>query len=363
MSKIAVREIKPLTGVRIVAAMAVVLLHQKAHLSALAPSLTWIEPLLSKGKLAVPFFFILSGFILSHVYFPSYSTGTHWKFVWLRFSRLWPVHVAMFLPLLIYVGCLTVVRGYQPHPKFDFSRLVPDIAMVRGWYDPSSVWNFPAWSIEAEWFAYIVLFPICAVFIKPIRSRWVLGFLALGLLVTHPYVHYVLPGQTGAILCLFLAGSATYNLGRILPSGLGAKITIAGLVLCVVGLFLASESICYVSFAAIILGLYFEEGWVSRILSHRVMVYGGTISFSLYMVHYSVNVWMGEAEKYFGIAGLELVAVSVLGAIIAAAVVHHLVEIPANRWLRSKIDEPARTPNREYLTPNITISPPSAEIS
>src|ERR1700733_11419322 len=65
--------IYPLTGARIFAALWVVAFHFRFIFEDLVPGFKRIGPLARRGSYAVPFFFILSGFILSHNYFEKYS--------------------------------------------------------------------------------------------------------------------------------------------------------------------------------------------------------------------------------------------------------------------------------------------------
>ena len=63
------RHILPLTGLRLLAATWVVLYHFRDILRDLLHPLGNLQPFFSLGHYAVPLFFLLSGFILSHNYF------------------------------------------------------------------------------------------------------------------------------------------------------------------------------------------------------------------------------------------------------------------------------------------------------
>jgi peptidoglycan/LPS O-acetylase OafA/YrhL len=342
--------IKPLTGVRFIAAFAVVLLHMHEKIEALHPVIDDARGVLLWGRQSVPFFFILSGFILSHVYFPDFKLANHGHFVWLRFARLWPVHVATIAGLVLYVGCLTVVRGYIPSPKYDFTRLLSELTMCRGWFDYTGQWNLPAWSIHAEWFAYIALFPLCGVLIRPLRNPWLLLGIAAACVIAHPFVQSVMPGQTGAIMCLFIAGSAVYRLRVVLPNAAGAVMVNAGAIVCVAGLVGENMTVTYAAFALLILGLSYQQGWLARLLSTRALVYGGEISFALYMSHSVVNVWAWELAGKLGLGNTATVTLTLSLALGVASLVHHLIEVPANQWLRS------RWPNRKKPAATVAFS-------
>src|SRR4051794_24433461 len=86
----AVPYVSALTGMRAIAAILVLLLHTNHFLDAQMVS---ILPFLLRGYLGVDFFFILSGFIIAHVYLMSF-TEPNWRdtkvFFWHRFVRLYP---------------------------------------------------------------------------------------------------------------------------------------------------------------------------------------------------------------------------------------------------------------------------------
>jgi peptidoglycan/LPS O-acetylase OafA/YrhL len=345
------KEIPALTGIRFAAAAWVVAFHYNALAVSLLPALADVAPLFSQGHLAVPFFFILSGFILSHVYFPTYSIRQHSRFVWLRFARLWPVHCATVLVLLTYITFTTLVRGrYVPSEAYPLAVLPYELAMVRCWSDPNLLWNFPAWSIHCEWFAYIVLFPACFYLLSAARKPLHLVLVICALLTAHEFIAGHIPGKCGSIIFLFVTGSALYRIRVLWPAANGAMINVAGVLLFALACFTKHESAFNVAFACIVLGLSYEQGWLSRLFASRLLVYGGTISYSLYMTHEVVHLFAGEAIRRINPQGTgKIVAVAglIALALMAAALCHRFIEVPANHWLKNL--SPAR---RRALAPS-----------
>ena len=81
-------QLDALTGLRFLAAAAVFVSHTKGWFA--------IEnfhpgPI---GSAAVGFFFVLSGFILSHVYRGASEATSAGRFYLARFARIWPMHIA-----------------------------------------------------------------------------------------------------------------------------------------------------------------------------------------------------------------------------------------------------------------------------
>src|SRR6202035_3465321 len=108
-------EIKALTGLRIVAAVWVVLFHFRPMLADASPDFRdALAPVLNCGAQGVDLFFILSGFVLTWTYLDrmgdSWSTRAMLHFLWLRLARVWPVYLvtlhlaALWIIFTLYVG-------------------------------------------------------------------------------------------------------------------------------------------------------------------------------------------------------------------------------------------------------------------
>lgn len=170
--------IQPLTGLRFLAAAWVLLYHYADTLVGLVPSLGMIRPVAAAGYVGVDLFFVLSGFIISHVYLHQPGIAS-WsgarRYLLLRLARFYPVHL---LTLLIIAGLLTLERGTPQNwvPQegvYTPVTFVRNLLLAHGWGN-SFAWNGPAWSISAEWFAYLV-FPLATVVLLRL-SPGMLGF-------------------------------------------------------------------------------------------------------------------------------------------------------------------------------------------
>lgn len=113
-----------LTGLRGYAALAVVLFHYSV------PGFSW-------GWLSVDVFFVLSGFVLSHVYRDGLDRA---DFLWARTARTIPTH----LVATALVGAAAVALCGNGMAEF-----VRSLALT-------AVINPPTWSLTVEWGAYLV---------------------------------------------------------------------------------------------------------------------------------------------------------------------------------------------------------------
>jgi peptidoglycan/LPS O-acetylase OafA/YrhL len=370
--------IDSLTGVRILAALWVLVSHMDKELFTWFPALRVLEPVIASGMLGVDLFFVLSGFIIAYNYAPrfdasldiSLSTGsfevssprrrTAWvqmyaKFLWLRIARLYPVHLVtlfavlgMFLVSKVIGVKLNLETGYNP---IDFVR---NLFLVHAWGSYTFNWNGPAWSISAEWFAYL-MFPVFALLTARVKANWqVLTTLAVLLLL--PLAN--LPGDDNPLLNVlhllritteFFAGCLLYRLharraGSSLP---WHTITpLAGVLIMVLAAlaFKMGTTPFWVApiLALFVYGVAQQRGSFTSSLAGPGMVFWGQVSYSLYMTHSLVRTVLRKALPFahfadaslpvrFGL--LSLYAISFAGV---AALTFLLIEEPARHWLRKK---------------------------
>lgn len=88
-------KLNPLTSLRFVAAMMIVVYHAQSLLPWL--DIAWLPRAVIQG---VSFFFVLSGFILTETYIKRPNV-TYRAFMRSRLAKLWPLHVASLLALII----------------------------------------------------------------------------------------------------------------------------------------------------------------------------------------------------------------------------------------------------------------------
>ena len=159
-----------LTGIRAVAALFVLALHADQMLNnKIAAHL----PLLLRGYLGVDFFFLLSGFIMTHVYQARLARpdkNVILIFLWHRIIRLW-VHLTILAALLLiaYVATANGVVFNNPQ-AWRTEDLFWHLTLLHAWGTVDTAgWNPPSWSISAEWFAYL-MFPLIAVGLRFVRN-------------------------------------------------------------------------------------------------------------------------------------------------------------------------------------------------
>jgi len=160
------RQLTALTTLRFFAALWVVVFHflDGPLRAAAAP---WpVLAFTGFGNVAVPFFFVLSGYVLAYTYTGAELRGHLREFYVARLARTYPVYL---LALVLYIG-VVVLEGKPTSP--DRLALVLTVFGIQSWAPVhSGTWNFPAWSLSVEFFLYAI-FPLMLALLRRPRVFW-----------------------------------------------------------------------------------------------------------------------------------------------------------------------------------------------
>jgi peptidoglycan/LPS O-acetylase OafA/YrhL len=351
-------DLKPLTSLRFIAAAMIVLMHCSLYYT-----WPWLKtPLLAKVPLlhGVSFFFVLSGFILTHVYGP--QNMPYRRFLWLRFARLWPVHAVclIVIPFVVPAGSVTFDG---PGMFSKWVTLAANVTLTHALAPYLSYvfsWNSVSWSISTAMFFYAV-FPFLLGGLTRFWPHYLIGSVAVigGFVGLAHWFHLApLSQDVNAITIMsldyanplfrlfeFCLGMASYLAWRNRPAWLD-KPAIATAAECAVLAILAVwfmggfrtfrgavagdgtvdrwleiAGSCW-AFALTIVVMAKGNGVIGRILSLRLSVWLGEISFAVYMVHQILMKALSVAPGWHA-EWIVLPAV-----VLAAAIAHHVVETP-----------------------------------
>jgi peptidoglycan/LPS O-acetylase OafA/YrhL len=351
------RYVPALTGIRALAALLVLGLHTEQNVPAGIDSFL---PFFARGYLGVDFFFVLSGFIITHVYLASLaspSRGAVRFFLWHRFIRLYPVHVTVLAGLVVMVAIIGAAGAVLNRPQeWQWRDLVWQLMLLQAWgVTPSPGWNAPSWSISAEWFAYL-LFPLLAPALIRVGDRvTALMIAAMALAATvlvFAAADWTLNTWVGApaltrVAGEFLCGAALCRavaLGAGLPRRGGDVLGAGAFVAFLVGASVGLQDFALVALLALtILGTAMSAGPWARLLGSRPLVWLGEVSYSIYMVHFPVLIVIRRFWERLGFsewppAGKIFAFLATVVLVIAiAAMLFHVVERPARTRLRNRM--------------------------
>lgn len=168
----------------------------------------FIREIVDTGFFATSSFFILSGFILAHVYLKNKGTETVMlrekssHFLIKRFANLWPIHI---ISMVIFILMMMSLPFFNISPgdanssiryvMFDATdgtpyeelkhymsntelwiAIISNIFMINSWNPYYMVFNFPTWSISTLFFFYM-LFPFIAVKLNRLKRPYFFLFL------------------------------------------------------------------------------------------------------------------------------------------------------------------------------------------
>lgn len=300
----------PLTSLRFFAAAFVFASHLAyLHGSDWTAMRVFYINLMSRGFIGVTFFFILSGFILSHSYGADGGTrASNWRaFMAGRVARIYPVHLAtlLFALPMAYWNSGGDLLSLWPEALTNAALVHAFVPMGQ------SLLNSPAWSLSCEMFFY-AMFPL--LLLQP--SRALLGLFvltavfqwaALRLGQGDPLAQYLVYVFPCSRIGDFVVGMLLYRVFRrfpVIPARLATGLQLGAVALLV--LFFANKwgrfsitqlDIYYVMpLAAIVLAFAWSNGALAQKLSGRTMVFLGQASFALYMLHFPL-VYYGQVVR------------------------------------------------------------------
>ncbi|MFC5370965.1 acyltransferase family protein [Brevundimonas faecalis] len=341
-------DLRPLTALRFMAALWVALYTFWPNLDVgFVPNLT------AKGYLGVELFFVLSGFILSHVYLQAFAEKrfSYRGFLWARIARIYPLHLFTLFGVMALGLAATFVGMQIDSGILSWKTLPAHLLMVHAWgFAGEAGWNHPSWSISAEWFAYLT-FPLFATLAWSLRKRPWLAAGAAALFLAGLYAGFERVAgfplteatfRWGAlrIVPCFAYGCALYLVYRRAPlprAGLLA-LAAAAVMIAAASIF-AWDAVTVLAAGLLILALASVPNERAGLLASRPAVYLGEISYSVYMVcapwqilavNLAARATGAEDKRLQLFVWLGIV----LGLIAAAAVTYHLVERPARKALR-----------------------------
>lgn len=280
-------------------------------------------PFIRGAWLFVDFFFVLSGFVIAHAYGKRLTSAADLlAFLVRRLGRLWPLHASVLLALVVLEGAKAAamlkfgIAADNPpfHGETGLEAIATNLLLIHALgVHQGATWNFPSWSISAEFWTYLV-FAVLGLFGWG-RSKWVLTAMAgsgavIVAVLSREWLHTVTDfGLFRCIFCFFVGAFVYVSLAdKLLKTLPGATVLEAAVVMLV---------IAYVShtdkgptsmaapfvFAAAVAVFAFSQGALSRLLATRPARALGDWSYSIYLVHTLVLVAMGRAVSLAEAAG------------------------------------------------------------
>ena len=350
-------------SLRGIAALLVVFYHMKDISHDKGAAIDSMTGFFSKGYIWVDMFFILSGFILSFVYMQSmasspYSFIKQKEFIISRVSRIYPLHLATLVSLVVINGLSYYLLDLESffNERKSIESLSTNIFLLHGWgFHETNTWNIPSWSISAEMFAYII-FPVLIVsYSKSSLLANIVYFLISVAMYVFIFINYenVEGGaDTNILRCMsgFLLGMVMFNVYDKVGSGSVVLVSIMQVV-AVIGLFVVlhynyHDSLTILCFVILIYFTSDNKGVLFPVMSLRPLVYLGTLSYSIYLVHWLVYeiywlygkfifTYLASMYSPFNVTALKY-SLFFITSLILSFLSYKYIEMPAQKYIRSK---------------------------
>jgi peptidoglycan/LPS O-acetylase OafA/YrhL len=348
--------IHPLDSLRGIAALGVTMFWHYAHFGPLRPfdgiAADWLY---RYGLMLVDFFFVLSGFVISHAYLRKLAERevSPSQFFIARFSRLYPLHI---LTLLI-VAALQFYRSSNGLGPFvyganDLHHFLLNVAFLQqGIVSTEYSFNGPSWSLTVEELSYLMFFVSLYFFAGRHRLAF-LVLLVLGVVInlaawdTHVFNLNISRGLVG-----FFTGCMAYQLHRLVAARDRSKLLgmVAAPVMIVLiayfstagyprsgGLSLLVNSLLI--FPAIVLTVL-NVPILARLFSLRPIAYLGEISYSIYMIHFPVQLMLVTMDQVYLLGflrgSLQFFFLYLTLTMVLSAASYHLFEKRAQAAIRN----------------------------
>ncbi|SOD70370.1 peptidoglycan/LPS O-acetylase OafA/YrhL [Jatrophihabitans sp. GAS493] len=344
------RDLPRLTSLRWYAALIVFLFHMAQI------GVGWV-PLraFTFGQTGVTFFFLLSGFVLTWTWHSQISAR---QFYGRRFARIYPSMVTVTLLVVI------VVAIRPNHFDSGILGLITGLLLIQAWFPgfyPVYAYNAVTWSLSCEAFFYAV-FPLGIARLARLGGRGqsiaaavalAAGGLATAILVlighggdiafNNPLVR--LPEFILGIVLAFRVRAGWRP--RIPIWGATIAVAVAATIARRMGGFPSLDYVMVLPFAALIIAAAVSdlEGR-NGILTRPWATYLGRVSFCFYLVHQviiRIVVHQLGVDHRWSLAGGVFPVLGIFLICLAGAVMlHHLVEIPCQRYLRARLGRRGR---------------------
>lgn len=277
----------PLDALRGIAALSVLFYHYTTRYNEFFGSVSIVNVVL--GWLGVPFFFILSGYVI-HLTVDRCDTSS--EFLKRRFVRLFPTYWLCLLCSIIFYYI------YTPFDMFQFFNLgwqdvLINLTMIAEWLKFNNI-DGAYWSLLPELVFYFIFAII--IFLERIESfeRY---FIVIYLMVFIDAIFSV-PlfrwGVSSRYILLFMMGISFYRIkNKKIKPLLGYSIILTSLPLsCYMYSLVTTTPIKIIAFIWLLIILLFTlyiNGYMEFLGRSRVLVWLGSVSYALYLLHQNIG--------------------------------------------------------------------------
>jgi len=297
-------------GLRAIAVFSVILYH--------ADFVVFNRSFFSGGFLGVDIFFVISGYLITSIILKEIYTKNSFSFI-----NFYERRIRRIIPALLFVMLCSLPFAYIflfIEPIIDFSKsIISSVLFISNLYFHYTNNGYGqvhtllkpflhTWSLSVEEQFYI-LFPICLIVIIKFFRKYLLILLTIGFLISISFSQYSSIYHTSFNFYQIFSRGFELLLGSFLSyfeinNGGGGRtnkllnqlLTTSGILLIIFSLFFFSDndllpslySLVPLSGVCLIIWFSNKNDIITKILSNKILVFFGLISYSLYLFHYPI---------------------------------------------------------------------------
>lgn len=379
-------EIRPLTGVRGLAALLVAVYHLNGPE---APDLLRVPgvagQVVAHGYLAVDLFFVLSGYVIALSYgemLRSWDSRSYLKFLIRRIARVYPLYA------VVTLGTAWLIATGLSHEPIEHlpAALGFNLLMIQSWGFAPSL-DGPAWSISTEWAAYL-LFPMLAgwtLFGRP-RAAAITGVIGAGAVVVMALLPSPETARNGPLdiygpgisvarcVAEFSLGLIAFRLSsqpltRRIAGASWFSLTLVALMAWLLTIH-GSDLLLVALFPALVLALALGAGPVPSFFACAPVFLAGELSYAIYLLHQRFmrprDILFAKLLPITGpAAAITSAVILYTGLLVASWLAYRLLERPARSFVRraERLIPPARQTVPGDPAPADAVPPLSSALS
>lgn len=353
------KRLDQLTFTRFAMVLLVLFYHGTGEFYTAAINIFPFSALLRSAPTAVAYLYVLSGFVMSLVYYrpnEKFDIAGYWR---ARFIRIYPLYIISFLLVCIYY--------YDSLFRIKPQKILANLFVVQAWFPAySQSFNYAAWSMTVEFFFYAI-FPFLILWIARQSTRKLI-WVALALWAVSQTLSYTLwigyfPEHKDFIVYFPVFHLNSFVIGVVggvwyLREGRSQSAKPAHIFSVLVGSFLLIAIYTVISTAVFpalphdlqpmsglltpimilfIVSLAMDESRLSRFLRFPALVNLGEASYAIYILHVPVY-WLYErALEHYTLANADSIfdVTFLPGMVLLGLAAHFYVDVPLRRWLKN----------------------------
>jgi peptidoglycan/LPS O-acetylase OafA/YrhL len=318
-----------LDALRGIAAIAVVLFHYTFGIDNGTKNFDPDKFYFSYGYLGVHLFFLISGFV---IFMTLDKTKKPLDFIISRFSRLYPAYwAAIFTTIIVTFILRTNV--------YSLNQVLVNITMFQYWFKVKDI-DGAYWTLAVELTFYTIMW-LLFVF-NQLKNISMIAIVWLVLSAIYALFEIPLEKFINVIFILkyaplFIGGIAFYSIKTDKSKLINHILVFLSFIsICIVSYSNKADVVIYSLITSFFIVFYLFVYNKLKFLNNRVLIFLGSISYSVYLIHENIGVAIIFYLKRMVNCQLFYLPITIAIIIIFAAIINKKIEKPAMNFIRNK---------------------------